>query len=344
MTTTPLVERTCGRILVADDLEPNRNLLAGLLTREGYTVRTAVDGMEALAAIEHERPDLVLTDVLMPHMTGFELCRRLKGNPDTRLIPVVLVTSLKEREDRIEGINAGADDFLSKPVDPHELKARVRSLVRLKRFTDDLDCAESVILSLALTIEARDYRTGGHCERMAAYATAFGVHLDLGDDDLASLHRGGYLHDIGKVGVPDAILLKPGPLDTEEYTVMKRHTTVGDALCGELRLLRPVRAIVRHHHERYDGSGYPDGLKGDAIPLLAQLTAIVDVYDALTSERVYRPALSVQDACRVLEEEAAKGWHRADLVREFLGLCRSGKIGRLARPDSGPVRFRAFTA
>lgn len=331
-----------GRILVADDLEANRDLLTGLLRREGYQVDTVVDGVEAVEAIARTPPDLVLSDVLMPRMTGFELCRHLKGDPDTRLIPVVLVTSLREREDRIEGINAGADDFLSKPVDAHELKARVRSLVRLKRFTDDLDCAESVILSLAMTIEARDYRTGGHCERMAAFATAFGVHLDLDDEALAALHRGGYLHDIGKVGVPDAVLMKPGPLTPEETVAMRRHTVVGDALCGELRLLSAVRPIVRHHHERWDGSGYPDGLTGDAIPLLAQITAIVDVFDALTSERVYRAPVSPAEACAELQKEAAAGWHRPDLVREFVGLCQTGRVARLADPETTPVRLRGL--
>jgi putative two-component system response regulator len=344
LSTVPGTGKSAGRVLVADDLEANRDLLVGLLTRDGYAVTTANDGAAALAAIEREPPDLVLSDVMMPHVTGFELCRRLKGNPDTRLIPVVLVTSLRDREDRIEGINAGADDFLTKPVDAHELKARVRSLVRLKRFTDDLDCAESVILSLALTIEARDQGTAGHCERMAAYATAFGVQLDLGDEDLAALHRGGYLHDVGKVGVPDDILLKRGALTDDEYAVMKRHTIIGDALCGDLRLLRPVRPIVRHHHERWDGSGYPDGLSGEAIPLLARIAAIVDVYDALTSERVYRPAISPAEACQELEKEARRGLHQAALVNEFTALCRTGRLHRLADVESGPVHIRGLAS
>lgn len=339
---SPLPPKAAGRILVADDLAANRDLLAGLLTREGYSVTVVDDGAAALDAVARDCPDLVLSDVLMPHVNGFELCRRLKGNPHTRLVPVVLVTSLRDREDRIEGINAGADDFLSKPVDAHELKARVRSLVRLKRFTDDLDHAETVILSLAMTIEARDKGTAGHCERMAAYATAFGVHLELRDEDLAALHRGGYLHDVGKVGVPDNVLLKPGPLTSDEFAVMKRHTVIGDALCGELRLLRPVRAIVRHHHERRDGSGYPDGLRGDGIPLLAQIMAIVDVYDALTHDRVYRKAMSPVDACTELLNEAAAGKHRPELVQEFVVLCRSGRFDRLKNVEAGPVSFRGL--
>ena len=325
--------KTAGTIVVADDIQANIDLLAGLLVRDGYAVHTASNGGAALELVERVRPDLVLSDVLMPVLNGFDLCRRLKSDRITRLIPVVLVTALGERESRLEGINAGADDFLTKPVDAHELRARVRSLVRLKRFTDDLDSAESVILSLALTVEARDAYTSGHCDRMAAYAAAFGRHLDLSDEDVAALRRGGYLHDVGKVGVPDAILLKPGPLTPDEISVMRRHPIIGDALCGELRLLRPVRPVVRHHHERMDGSGYPDSLSGSDIPLLAQMTAIVDVYDALTTERVYRRPLTREAACAELEHEARRGWHRPDLVREFLALCRNGGLRRAAEPE-----------
>lgn len=330
------ITKTAGTIVVADDIGANLDLLARLLVRDGYTVHTAPDGGAALELVRRLAPDVVLSDVVMPVVNGFDLCRRLKSDPATRLIPVVLVTALSEREDRIKGIEAGADDFLTKPVDAHELGARVRSLVRLKRFTDDLDSAESVILSLALTVEARDAYTSGHCDRMAAYSAAFGRHLDLCDDEVAALRRGGYLHDVGKVGIPDAILSKPGRLTPDEFAVMKRHTIIGDTLCGDLRLLRLVRPIVRHHHERLDGSGYPDGLSGSAIPLLAQMTAIVDVYDALTTERVYRRPLAHEAACAELEDEARRGWHQPDLVREFVMLRRSGRLETLARTDSGP--------
>lgn len=329
--------RDTGKILIADDVAANRNLLAGLLTRDGYTVRTAADGASALQMIRDETPDLILSDVLMPGMNGFELCREVKSNRATRLVPVVLVTSLSERQDRIEGINAGADDFLTKPVDAQELKARVRSLLRLKRFTDDLDSAESVILSLALTVEARDAYTSGHCQRMAAYASGFGKHLGLPDEDIAALRRGGYLHDVGKVGVSDAILQKPGRLTPEERDAMKRHTIIGEALCGEMRLLKPVRPIARHHHERCDGSGYPDGLNGNQIPLLAQVMGIVDVYDALSSERVYRRALTEEAAIAELGNEASRGWHREDLVREFTDLWRTGRLAELVEETSGPI-------
>jgi putative two-component system response regulator len=259
-------------------------------------------------------------DVLMPKLSGYDVCERIKHNPATRLTPVVLITALHEREDRIEGINAGADDFLTKPVDPHELNARVRSLVRLKRYTDDLDSAESVIMSLALVIEARDAYTDGHCQRLAAYATRFGRALQLSEEELAALFRGGYLHDVGKIGIPDEILRKPGRLSDSEYRQIQQHPVIGDRLCGELRSLRQVRPIVRHHHERLDGSGYPDGLKGDAIPLLAQIMGIVDVYDAITTTRPYKPATTAKQAYVELLQEVDQGWRGRGLVEAFIAL------------------------
>ncbi len=208
---------SAGTILVVDDAAANVELLKSLLTREGYRVVTASDGQQALEMVEREHPDLVLMDVLMPKLSGYEVCERIKHHKATRLTPVVLVTALAETGHKIQGINAGADDFLTKPFNALELKARVRSLVRLKRYTDDLDSAETVILSLALVIEARDAYTDGHCQRLAGYATALGTAIGLGEDQLAALYRGGYLHDVGKVGIPDALLLKAGRLTPVEY-------------------------------------------------------------------------------------------------------------------------------
>jgi putative two-component system response regulator len=311
-----------GKVLVVDDVSANVELLKTLLTREGYQVVTASDGEEALEMVETEHPDLVLMDVLMPKLSGFQVCERIKQNKATRLTPVVLVTALYESGDRIRGINAGADDFLTKPVHAHELKARVRSLVRLKRYTDDLDSAESVILSLALVIEARDAYTDGHCQRLAKYATVLGAEIGLPEDQLAALHRGGYLHDVGKIGIPDSVLLKTGRLTASEYAQIKQHPIIGDRLCGELRSLRQVRPIVRHHHERLDGSGYPDGLKGDAIPLVAQIMGIVDVYDAISTARPYKPAATPEQAYDELINEVKRGWRRRDLVEAFIDAGR----------------------
>ena len=332
-------KQVTGKVVVADDVPPLLETLCETLTAEGYAVYPAADGEAAMALVQSKAPDLVLTDVHMPSLNGIELCRRLKDDPSTRLIPVMLLTGLDGRNERLAGIDAGADDFLTKPVNTSELRARVRSLMRLKRFTDELDSAEAIIISLALTVEARDKYTGGHCERMAAYASTLGIHLGLTADEVAALRRGGYLHDIGKVAVPDSILQKPGPLTADEFEVVKQHATVGDRLCGNLRLLRMVRPIVRCHHERYDGSGYPDGLRGDEIPLLAQIMGVVDVFDALTTDRPYRPALSVADACRTLEQEAARGWRRWDLVQECVSLCQRGILPRLDTTGAAAVQL-----
>ena len=203
--------------------------------------------------------DVVLLDVRLPGLDGFEVCARLKQMERTRLVPVVLVTGHGAREHRIRGIHAGADDFLTKPFDAEELHARVASLARLKEYTDELESAEAILRSLALTIDARDPYTDGHCERLASFAVSLGESLGLSKEELSALNRGGYLHDIGKIGIPDSILLKPTKLTAAEFELMKQHTLIGDRLCGELRSLRLVRAIVRHHHEALDGSGYPDG-------------------------------------------------------------------------------------
>jgi putative two-component system response regulator len=315
-------------VVVIDDTPEIRNVIANLL-RDEYTVHKAGDGVSGLELVRRERPDVIISDVSMPNLDGFELCRLLKSDADTRLTPLILVTGNAEREYRLKVMEAGAVDFLTKPIDTAELRTRVRSLVRLKHFTDDLETAESVILSLGITVEARDGCTSGHCERMAAYAAAFGSHLGLAPEEVAALHRGGYLHDVGKIGVPDAVLLKPGRLTTDEFAVMKRHTVVGEAVCGNFRSLRLVKPIVRSHHERLDGSGYPDALRGDTIPLLAQIIGIVDVYDALTTDRPYRKRLPVETALTELRREAAIGWRNAQLTESFIALSRTGRLEAL---------------
>jgi putative two-component system response regulator len=323
-----------GLVLIVDDLVANREVIARFLVLDGYELAFASDGQEALDAVARMPPDLILMDVTMPGVDGFEACRTLKQQAATRLVPVVLITALHDADNRMRAIDAGADDFLSKPFNGLELRARVRSLIRLKRYTDELDTAESVIVSLALTIEARDKYTEGHCQRLADYASALGRCLQLSEDDVSALARGAYLHDIGKIGIPDAILLKAERLTPDEYEVMKTHTIIGDRLCGEMRLLRHVRPIVRHHHERLDGTGYPDGLRGDAIPLVAQITGIVDVFDALTTARPYKAAVTTERAYEELLAEAACGWRRRDLVEAFIGLKRPDEVRRAAAGPS----------
>jgi putative two-component system response regulator len=256
----------------------------------------------------------------MPEVDGLEVCRRLKAEPATRLTPVVLVTGLSDLSDRIKGIEAGADEFLSKPVHPHELRARVASLTRMKHLIDALDSAEAAFMALALTVEARDPSTNGHCERLSEHAVLLGRTLGLPQADLHALDRGGYLHDVGKVGIPDAVLLKPGPLTATEFALMKRHPEIGDRVCAPLQSLRRVRPIILCHHERLDGSGYPAGLRGDEVPLLAQIVAIVDVYDALTSPRPYRPALSQDQAIQHLIADVQAGKFAEHYVEAFLDI------------------------
>jgi putative two-component system response regulator len=318
--------RSTARVLVVDDDRTVADVLGRLLTREGYAVDVAADGPAALAAIAQKPPDLVVLDVMLPGLNGIEICRRLKQDPISRLTPIVMVTGVGDRSKRIAGLDAGADDFLDKPVDPQELLARVRTLVRMKRFTDDLDSATSIIMALAVLIEARDGNTEGHCHRMANYATALGRSLGLHDDDLHALHRGGFLHDIGMLAIPDAVIRRSGPLEPHEFELVKSHTVIGESLCGSLRSLQSVRPIIRHHHERLDGSGYPDGLAGDAIPIVAQIIGLVDVYDAVTTTRPYQAAKSAQEAVRLLRDQVTRGWRRADLVEAFADLVESGRF------------------
>jgi putative two-component system response regulator len=312
-----------ARVLVVDDEESNRKLLTRLLGTD-YDVVTAPDGEQALALLETIDVDLVLLDVRLPGLDGFEVCGRLKKLERMRLVPVVLVTGLGAREHRIRGIHVGADDFLTKPFDAEELYARVASLVRLKEYTDELESAEAILKSLAMTIDARDPYTDGHCERLSKLAVALGGALGLSKEELSALDRGGYLHDIGKIGIPDSVLLKPTRLTPDEFELIKQHTIIGDRLCGELRSLRLVRQIVRHHHEALDGTGYPDGLRGEDVPLLAQIVGIVDLYDAVTSSRPYRDALPPEHAYAELRKECALGRRNPKLVETFISLSQDG--------------------
>ena len=314
MSPSPLSAAT---ILIADDNWANLELLSGLLQVEGYEVRCVLDGKQAIEALSTSPVDLVLLDVMMPEKDGFAVCREVKANPDTRLIPVVLVTASTASADRIQGIECGADDFLSKPVNREELLARVRSLLRLKQFTDELECAETVLFSLALSIEAKDPYTQGHCDRLSKYSVALAERLNLPEELRVALRRAGVVHDIGKVAVPEHILLKPGPLTPEEWGVMRQHPVVGERICAPLKSFRHVLPVIRHHHEKLDGSGYPDGLKGREIPLTARILQTVDIYDALTTSRPYRKALSISETLTVMRKEVERGWWDGSLLDEF---------------------------
>ncbi|HUD12986.1 MAG TPA: HD domain-containing phosphohydrolase [Terracidiphilus sp.] len=321
-------------ILIVDDQAPNRELLKDTLIDNGFRVMTASNGTEGLRILEKTQIDLVLLDVIMPGKSGFEVCREIKSNLLTYLIPVVFVTALSDKKSRIRGIRAGADDLLTIPVDRTELLARVRSLLRLKHRTDELERAESVLFSLALTVEARDPNTRGHCERISDLSRRLGERMGMPAEQLSALRLGGVVHDIGKIKVPDAILLKPGPLSREEWVVMREHAVAGECICAPLKSFRLVLPIIRHHHEKRDGSGYPDGLRGDDIPLTARVLQVVDIYDALTSERPYKSAMSAAPAIRIMKEEVRNGWWDPDVLVAFEHLLQEAgpEIRSLHRP------------
>ncbi|MBZ5598923.1 MAG: response regulator [Acidobacteriia bacterium] len=314
------LRRPAPRVLVVDDNPDTMVLMRELLSTQGYEVVAVQDAASAEAEIRRQPPDVILSDVVMPGKSGYELCRELKENPATRLIPFVLITGLSDREDKLRGIEAGADDFLNKPIFAEELFARVRSLLKLKEFTDELETAESVICSLGRSVESRDPYTEGHCERLARNASNLGRHLGLEEESIVALRRGGYLHDLGKIAVPDEVLKKGSNLTPEEWIVMKQHPITGENICKPLKSLRLVLPIIRNHHEHSDGSGYPDGLRKGEIPLLPRILQVVDVYDALRTARPYKPAISHEQAALTMRNEAGNGLWDEELVLEFLSM------------------------
>ncbi len=320
------LRRRVPRILVVDDNPDTNLLMRELLETRGYEVVTVADAGRAEIEVHQRPPDLILSDVIMPGKSGYELCRELKENPATRLIPFVLITGLSDREDKLRGIEAGADDFLNKPIFSEELFARVKSLLKLKEFTDELETVDSVLCTLGLSVESRDPYTEGHCERLAVHASNLGRHLGLDDDSILALRRGGYLHDLGKIAVPDEILKKGTNLSPEEWTIMKQHPVTGENICRPLKSLRLVLPIIRSHHEHSDGSGYPDGLSGTDIPLLARILQVVDVYDALRTTRPYKPALAHEQAALTMRREAQAGLWDEELVIEFFFMLEQKRV------------------
>jgi putative two-component system response regulator len=321
-----ITQRRPARLLVVDDNPELTLVMRELLSSAGYEVVTVSDATAALTEIKNQLPDLILSDVIMPGLSGFDLCRRLKEDPSTRLIPFVLMTGLGDRGDKLRAIESGADDLISKPVSSEELFARVKSLLKLKEFTDELETAESVLCTLGLSVESRDPYTEGHCERLARDAAGLGRHLGLEEDSIVALRRGGYLHDLGKIAVPDEILKKGTDLTPAEWEIMKQHPATGEKICRPLRSLRLVLPIIRSHHEHSDGSGYPDALRGGDIPLLARLLQVVDVYDALRTARPYKPARTHEQAAATMRTESSAGLWDEEIVAEFFDMLEKQRL------------------
>jgi putative two-component system response regulator len=310
-------------ILVVDSEEINRRLLKAIFKTTPYTILEAHRASEATALLQSEKIDLVILDLMLPEMSGPELCRWMKARRATQLIPVLMITNLQGVENEIVGISSGADEFLIKPLHPAVVRTRVRAMLRNKSLIDSLEEAETILLALAQTVEHRDPYTGKHCQRLAVASVMLGEALGLGSQDLTALYRGGYLHDIGKIAIPDAILFKQGGLTEQEWEVMRSHPTRGEEICRPMQSLAPVLPIIRNHHERWDGSGYPDGLAGEDIPLLARIMQVADIYDALTTERPYKPALSPEQSFAVMEEEVGRGWRDPELVPLFASIIQT---------------------
>ena len=316
-------------ILIADDMPENIDLIKTVFLEESYEFITAQNGKEAIECVFKHRPDLILLDVVMPEMNGFEVSSLLKSKKEIMHTPIVMVTGMNDHKSRLKGIESGVDDFISKPINIIELKARVASLLRIKRYTDQLEYAERIFYSLAVTVESKDRNTKGHCKRLANYGQLLAEQIGLGDEDIYAVRRGGILHDIGNLAVDEEILLKPGLLTKEEYEIVKKHTEEGEKICKPMKTLENILPIIRQHHERFDGSGYPDGLQGEEISLAARIIALADSFDALTSSRIYRGAYSKEEALAILDKEAEMGKWDKHLYREFKTLLKKYNIDYL---------------
>ncbi|MBN1292731.1 MAG: response regulator [Candidatus Latescibacteria bacterium] len=311
------IEQLPSKILVVDDDISLRKGLARLLEAEGYRTIEAENGREAIGLVSSGKTDLILLDLMMPEVNGIEVCTLLKSNEETRLIPIIMITAVHEQEEKLKAIHAGVDDFLNKPINIAELRARVKSLLKMKRLNDLLDYSDTVVASLANAIESKDKYTEGHNERVSRFAVELAKVAGLNDKEQEMVRMAGILHDIGKIGIPDNILNKPGALTDDEFTIIKSHPQHGEKILKPLHSLHGVRDVVLYHHERFDGKGYPYGLKGEQIPIYARIVAIADSYDAMTTKRPYRNAYTQNEAIKELETKAGQWWD-PELIRLFV--------------------------
>lgn len=305
-------------LLLVDDEPTNLQVLRHIL-QDDYRLLFAKDGPKALELAGRERPALVLLDVMMPGMTGHDVCQQLKNDPATREIPVIFVTALADTEDEAKGFEVGAVDYITKPVSPAIVKARVRTHLSLVRMDELKRTRLEIVQRLGLAAEYKDNETGLHVIRMSHYSRILARALGWSEADCDDLLNAAPMHDVGKIGIPDAVLRKPGKLDADEWAVMRQHVSIGANIIGEhpSGLLRMAQRIALTHHEKWDGSGYPNGLAGEDIPIEGRIVAIADVFDALTSERPYKQAWPVEEAVAFLREQSGQHFD-PDLVELFI--------------------------
>ena len=311
-------EERIPSVLVVDDLEANLELMEAVFQREGYAVHMALGADPALEICNSYSIDIAILDVMMPGINGFELCKKLKSQTDKYFFPVILLTALNDKKSRITGIESGADDFISKPFDVLELLTKVRSLLKLKELHEELDHSENIIFSLVIAMEASDYYTKGHSTRVGDLARDFGSFLGFPEKELQTLKKAGVLHDIGKIGFSEQILRKPNKLTEDETNIIRKHPLIGESICRPLLSMQNVLPAIRSHHERWDGTGYPDALRGDDIPLIARILGILDSYDAMISIRPYRDKRTVEHVLSIIEKEQYDGQWDPELTGLFL--------------------------
>jgi putative two-component system response regulator len=316
-------------ILVAHEDVSVRAVLRRALEGAGYRVLEASTGSRAVALGDRERPDLFILDISMPDADGIEICRAIKSDPATRLTPVIHITGRTLRDERLRALAAGSDEFVARPFDVEELLIRVRSLLRTKRLTDHLVSDEAVLLALSRTVEARDNYTERHLYRVADRSVEVARRMGMTAREIESIRLGGLLHDLGKIAVPDRVLHKPAGLDRAEYALIKRHPEAGAEIVRPLRAFDGPEPAILHHHERFDGTGYPYGLRGEEIPLAARIVAVADAFDAMTTDRPYRAALPVEEALQRLDDGREEQWDPLVVdvfVAQYVG---SGAVGEV---------------
>ena len=315
---TCLVQKEMPSILVVDDVESNLELMEAVFLKEGYKVYTALGAGVAIDIFNQHPIDLAVLDVMMPGINGFELCGRLKDMSGKRFFPIILLTALTDKKSKIRGIESGADDFISKPFDTSELITKIKSLLKLKTLQEELDHSENIILTLAIAMEARDPYTKGHSTRVSKLSADFVSFLGFPGNDREEMKKAGILHDIGKICLSASLLRKPGALTEEEAEAIKRHVVLGEEICRPLVSMKRILPAIRHHHERWNGKGFPDGLAGEDIPVIARILSIVDSFDAMVSVRPYRDRRSTKDTLETMKAERFTGQWDPELLGYFL--------------------------